>query len=216
MANKNRKSLIPKPTVSRMPHYRRALEFLSASGIDVISSHDLAREAEVTPSQLRKDLAYFGTFGTAGIGYDVRELLTRLDDILGTANKRPVLLVGVGNLGRAFLNHSPISRSGFEIVASTDISSKKVGRVIGGVRCYANEEIEAIVKEREISIAILTVSADSAIKTAEFLTSIGIRAILNFTPVRLRVKKSILVEQVDFGLTLQKVAFYLEPLEENK
>lgn len=214
--SKGLRSDIPKPTVARLPHYRRALEYLLSMGATVISSHDLAREAEVTPSQLRKDLAYFGQFGTAGIGYDVRELISRLDDILGMSLKRPVLLVGMGNLGRAVLNHLPSYRSGFEIVAAADVSESKTGRVISGVRCHHIAEIANLVETLNIEIAVLTVPVESAQQAATALVSAGIRAIVNFTPARLRVPESVVVEQVDLSLTLQKVSFYLEPTEEEK
>ncbi|MDZ7816408.1 MAG: redox-sensing transcriptional repressor Rex [Planctomycetota bacterium] len=142
MKNEKSKTDIPKPTVARLPNYRQALQHFLAGGTSVISSHDLAHEAAVTPSQLRKDLAYFGHFGTAGIGYDVRKLLDTLEEILGTARKRPVVLVGVGNLGRAVLNHSSLAQAGFDIVASVDDSPRKHGRVIVGVRCYPGDELE--------------------------------------------------------------------------
>ena len=208
--NKGLRSDIPKPTVARLPHYRRALEYLLSTGATVISSHDLAREAEVTPSQLRKDLAYFGQFGTAGIGYDVRELISRLDEILGMSLRRPVLLVGMGNLGRAVLGHLPSYRSGFEIVAAADISEAKVGRVISGIRCHHISEVARLIKTHGIEIAVLTVSSENAQEAAKSLVSAGIRAIVNFTPARLRVPESVVVEQVDLSITLQKVSFYLE------
>ncbi|GAB4155870.1 MAG: redox-sensing transcriptional repressor Rex [Planctomycetota bacterium] len=216
MKDESSRAAIPRPTVSRLPYYRRALEFFLSMGQSVVSSHELARESDVSPSQLRKDLAYFGQFGTAGIGYDVRDLLSRLDDILGMTHRKPVILVGVGNLGRAVLNHLPAYRSGFEVVGSVDISPAKVGRVIGGVRCHDFSEIPAIVKENGVTIAILTCSPEHAQEAAEVLQKSGIRAIVNFTPVRLRVPETVLVEQVDFGFTLQKVSFYLEPTEDHR
>ena len=216
MKTSKSKTGIPKPTISRLPSYRRALQHLLAAGTSVVSSHDLASEADVTPSQLRKDLGYFGQFGTAGIGYDVRELLSTLEEILGTSRKRPVVLAGVGNLGRAVLNYSPLARAGFDIVASVDSSPRKFGRVIGGVRCYSEEQLEEIVKRHDIHIAILAVAPDSAQETAERLASAGVRAIVNFTQVRLRLPENVLVEPVDISLTLQKVAFYLDPMEGSK
>jgi len=202
--------------VNRLPTYRRALENLLASGRAVVSSHELAAEVEVTPSQLRKDLSCFGTFGTAGVGYDVRDLVSRLDEILGICKKRPVLLVGVGNLGLALLNRRPIQRSGFEIVAACDTSPSKVGRVIAGVRCYSLEETPAVLAAIKISIAMLAVPPDTAQETADFLVKNGIRALVNFSPLRLRVDKGVLLEQVDFGYTLQKVAYYLDAMEEQQ
>jgi len=216
MKDTSNKVAVPKPTVNRLPHYRRALENLLQTGMTVVSSHELAREAEVTPSQLRKDLAFFGTFGTAGIGYNLRELIVKLDEILGTRRKRPVLLVGVGNLGKAILNHRFLSRSGFEVVASIDNSSKKIGRVISGVRCYPPFQLKEVVDRQGTSITLLTVPPHAAQEVAEQLVEAGVGAIINFTHVSLRLPDKILVENVDFGYILQKVAFYLDPTEAKK
>ncbi len=207
------KEAVPKPTVNRLPHYRKALESLLQKGLVIASSHELAREAEVTPSQLRKDLAFFGTFGTAGIGYNLRELIARLDEILGTRRKRPVLLVGVGNLGKAVLNHRFLTRSGFEVVAAIDISPKKVGRVICGVRCYSSAELAEVVTKFDTAMALLTVPPQAAQSVAEQLVEAGVKAIINFTHINLRLSEKVVVEDVDFGYILQKVAFYLDPTE---
>ncbi len=197
----------PKPTVERLPIYRRALEILLDEGCEYTSSCELAELAGVTASRLRKDLSFFGRFGTAGMGYPVRELLDAVNSILGVDRLRDVLLVGMGNLGRAIANHGPLKKCGFRIAAAVDVSPAKVGRVICGVRCYPPSETARLVREGGIEFALLAVPPGAAREAAERLAEAGIKAILNFTPVHLRLPRSVVVEEVDFGILLQKVAF---------
>ena len=117
---KNGRPEIPRKTIYRLSIYLRCLARLRENGIGTVSSEALAKAAGVKPTQLRKDLAYFGTFGTRGLGYDVAELSKKIADELGTSRLQPVILVGVGNLGLALLSYRGFEKEGFEIVAAFD------------------------------------------------------------------------------------------------
>src|SRR5882672_7658570 len=119
------KLIIPRKTVYRLSLYYRALQRAKANHIETVSSAALAKAAGVKPTQLRKDLTYFGQFGTRGLGYNVEQLSARLTDVLGTKRLQPVLLVGVGNLGLALLSYRGFEQEGFEIVAAFDINADR-------------------------------------------------------------------------------------------
>src|SRR6187402_1112168 len=119
------KLVIPRKTVYRLSLYYRALQRLRVNKIETVSSAALAKAAGVKPTQLRKDLTYFGQFGTRGLGYNVGELSTRLTDVLGTTHLQPVILVGAGNLGSALLRYPGFAKEGFEVVAAFDLEATK-------------------------------------------------------------------------------------------
>ncbi|MEY5026219.1 MAG: hypothetical protein RLZZ244_1747, partial [Verrucomicrobiota bacterium] len=191
------KLAIPRKTVYRLSLYYRALQRLRANQMETVSSAALAKAAGVKPTQLRKDLAYFGHFGTRGLGYGVDALARKLGEVLGTACLQPVILVGVGQLGSALLGYGGFARQGFEVVAAFDVDVERPRPRDHNVRVYPMGEIREFVKERGIKIAILTLPGHVAQEVANELVECGIQAILNFAPAVLQVPDQVVVSNVD-------------------
>src|SRR5882757_1689830 len=116
---------IPRKAIYRLSVYLRCLQRLRINDIRTVSSEALAKAARVKSTQLRKDLTYFGQFGTRGLGYDVDQLSKMISDLLGTTSLQPVVLIGVGNLGLALLTYRGFEQEGFEIVAAFDNDTRK-------------------------------------------------------------------------------------------
>ena len=180
------------------------------NGLNTVSSEALARAAGVKPTQLRKDLAYFGTFGTRGLGYDVAALSKKISDKLGTSRLQPVILIGVGNLGLALLSYRGFEKEGFEIVAAFDADphrkrDKEIKQPI-----YGMDELAGFVKKQNIKMAILTVPASVAQEVANDLVDVGITGILNFAPIVLAVPEAIMVNNVNLAIELENLSYFTQ------
>src|SRR6476620_969025 len=150
------KLVIPRKTVYRLSLYQRALQRLKANEIDTVSSAALAKAAGVKPTQLRKDLTYFGQFGTRGLGYSVDALSARLTDVLGTTHLQPVILVGAGHLGQALLRYPNFAKEGFEVVAAFDLAPVRHHAKLG-VKVLPMAQLGDFIRHEKIKMAILTV-----------------------------------------------------------
>ncbi|MGH8024073.1 MAG: redox-sensing transcriptional repressor Rex [Limisphaerales bacterium] len=202
--------VIPRKTIYRLSIYLRCLARLRENGIGTVSSEALAKVAGVKPTQLRKDLAYFGTFGTRGLGYDVGELSGKISDKLGTSRLQPVILVGVGNLGLALLSYRGFEKEGFEIVAAFDADprrrrDKQITQPIHGMDALAR-----FVKEQNIKMAILSVPAPAAQEVANQLIEAGIVGILNFAPIVLTVSEEVMVNNVNLAIELENLSYFTQ------
>ena len=202
--------VIPRKTIYRLSIYLRCLARLRENGISTVSSEALARAAGVKPTQLRKDLAYFGTFGTRGLGYDVGALSKRISDKLGTSSLQPVILVGVGNLGLALLSYRGFEKEGFEIVAAFDADpqrkrDKEIKQPIHGI-----DELPDFVQKHLIKMAILTVPAAVAQEVTNHLTKAGIVGILNFSPIVLTVSEEVMVNNVNLAIELENLSYFVQ------
>lgn len=205
-----KKEHIPTPAVRRLSLYLRQLELFVGAGRQKISSKQLGTALRLSDAQVRKDLAYFGQFGHPGIGYRVPELIQRLRRILGTDKLSKVLVVGVGNLGRALLSFRGFAKHGFEVVAAFDCDPAKFGEEVplgSGVRVQSMNELSKVVRHQCIRLGVLTVPALAAQSAAEDMVAAGVRAILNFAPVTLQLKPDISVTSVDLGVHLEQLAF---------
>src|SRR3954470_15506329 len=151
------KLVIPRKTVYRLSLYYRALQRLRANKIETVSSAALAKASGVKPTQLRKDLTYFGQFGTRGLGYSVEALSRRLTEALGTTHLQPVILVGAGHLGAALLRYQGFAKEGFEVVAAFDLNASRTRAKELGVKLLAMSKLEEFVAKNRIKMAILTV-----------------------------------------------------------
>jgi redox-sensing transcriptional repressor len=201
---------IPRKTIYRLSVYLRCLARLRDNNIQTVSSEALAKVAGVKPTQLRKDLAYFGQFGTRGLGYDVIELATMIADELGTTSLQPVILVGVGNLGLALLSYRGFEKEGFEITAAFDLEpkrrrDKKITQSIFGM-----EELPAFVRQRGVRMAILTVPAAAAQEVANQLIQAGVTGILNFSPIVLSVPEEVMVNNVNLAIELENLSYFIQ------
>lgn len=207
---------IPSATVSRLVTYLRVLTDLERSGLNRTSSDHLAAEAQVTAFQVRKDLAYFGSFGTRGSGYSVQGLRLELRRILGLIRPWRVAIVGMGRLGQALADFPQLDEYDFELVAAFDVDPGKVGTRLGGVAVHHSEELSEVVAEKSIDIAFLTVPVAAAQAAADEVVKAGIRGILNFVPTVVSTPADVWVETVDFLAALKRLAYYLhgrEPVE---
>lgn len=175
-----------------------------------VSSKQLGAALRVTPTQIRKDLAYFGQFGQPGIGYDIEELTAKIRRILGTDRTWNVILIGAGNLGMALSAYRGFARKGFKLVAVFDDDPAKIGKPVSGVpgmQVMAVEQIPAVVSEREVRLAIVAVPADAAQGVADILVSAGVKGLLNFAPVNLNVSPEMAVSAVDLAVQLEQLSF---------
>ena len=204
------KLVIPRKTVYRLSLYYRALQRLKLNRIDTVSSAALAKAAGVKPTQLRKDLTYFGQFGTRGLGYSVDALSARLTDVLGTTHLQPVILVGAGHLGSALLRYQGFAKEGFEVVAAFDLKASANRAKELGVKVLPMSKIGEFVSENRIKMAILTVPGIVAQEVANELVQAGIMAILNFAPIILQVPDRVVVNNVDLAIELENLSYFIQ------
>lgn len=199
---------IPRKTIYRLSVYSRCLARLRENGIGTVSSQALAKAAGVKPTQLRKDLACFGTFGTRGLGYDVAELSRRIAEELGTSRLQPVILVGAGYLGMALLSYRGFEREGFEIIAAFDADPARKRDKQTKQPIYAMDELSSFVKNNNVKLAILTVPAAAAQEAANRLLTAGIIGILNFSPIMLSVPERVTVNNVNLAIELENLSYF--------
>ncbi|HZV34296.1 MAG TPA: redox-sensing transcriptional repressor Rex [Verrucomicrobiae bacterium] len=201
---------MPRKTIYRLSIYLRCLARLKDNGIRTVSSEALSKAAGVKSTQLRKDLTYFGQFGTRGLGYDVEQLSRMITDELGTKSLQPVVLVGVGNLGLALLSYRGFEKEGFEIVAAFDIDpnrkrDKKIAKPILGM-----EKLAEVIRAQNVKMAILTVAASAAQEVANTLVACGITGILNFAPLVLHVPEEVMVNNVNLAIELENLSYFIQ------
>lgn len=201
-------STVPKVAVQRLPVYLRCLESLSP-GKEHVSSDELAAMAGVNPAKVRKDLSYLGTFGVRGVGYEVEHLRFQIRVALGLEEEWPVVIVGIGNLGRALANYAGFGERGFNVVALFDVNPAKVGSEVDGLVIEPLEDLEQSVRSKGASIGLVTTPAAAAQETAEALAAAGVRAILNFAPTVIKAPEGVDVHRVDLATELQVLSFYL-------
>jgi len=201
---------IPNATVSRLVTYLRILDRLEEDEVARTSSDHLAREAHVSAFQVRKDLAYFGRFGTRGAGYVVATLRRELMRILGLTRPYNVAIVGMGRLGEAVADYPKLERYDFRQLAAFDVDPDKVGRDVGGLVVRHVDELSEAVRELDIDIAFLTVPSSAAQGAADLLGEAGVEGILNFAPTVLDPPPDTYVEPVDFLAGLKRLSFYIQ------
>ena len=203
-------SKIPTATITRLSIYSRYLEALAQEGVKIIASDKLAEKCGINPAQIRKDLAYFGEFGIRGVGYFVKELLFEIKRILGLNKVWKMALVGIGNLGSALLAHQNFIRQGYEFAAVFDTDPAKVGRRLpSGQVIHHLDDLEKVVKENGIEIGVIATPSGKAQAVAQRLIDGGVKAILNFAPTQLQVIEGMSVENVDFTVKLDNLAYHL-------
>lgn len=211
-----RKPKIPDAAIKRLPIYLRVLQESAEGEIAIISSAELASKTGFTPEQIRKDLAYFGAFGTRGVGYDVVSLSRRITRILGLHRGVDAALIGAGHLGVALARYNFSRRKDVRITAVFDVSPQKIGTDLNGVIIQSEQEMVETIRARGIKIAILAIPASEAQNVADLLDQAGIEAILNFAPAKIRVNPSITVQNIDLTIELQSLAYYTSASEESE
>ena len=194
----------------RLSVYFRGLQRLKANGIHTVASEALAKAAGVKSTQLRKDLTYFGQFGTRGLGYDVEQLADMISDVLGTTSLQPVVLVGVGNLGLALLSYRGFEKEGFEIIAAFDIAAARRRGKTSSVAIYDMDKLAPLIRERNVKMAILTVPASAAQEVTNALVQCGITGILNLAPLVLEVPETVVVNNVNLAIELENLSYFVQ------
>ncbi len=202
---------IPEATVSRLSVYSRYLTAVEKQEIVNISSGEIAEGVGGTPAQVRKDLAYFGEFGTRGVGYNVKQLNQEIMGILGLKKRWNVILIGAGNLGSALSQYRGFQERGFNIVAVFDNDMNKVGLKLNGLPIFAVSQMADYIDQHDVSIGIITVPSEYAQDIADILVETkNIKGILNFAPIVLTIPEEIEVRDVDLTVNLEVLSYNIE------
>ncbi|WP_010632555.1 redox-sensing transcriptional repressor Rex [Sporolactobacillus vineae] len=206
---------VPQATAERLPLYYRSLQRLVDNGKTRISSSDFGKIVQIDSTTIRKDFSYFGALGRKGYGYNTQHLLEFLRKTLYQDELSKVILIGVGHLGTALLNHNFERNNNTRIVRAYDINPEKAGKEIGGTKIHLMDEL-AKTDNSDITAAILTVPAERAQEAAEQAMASGIRGFLNFSPVRLTLPPDVYVRHVDMTVELQALIYFLNHSMEEK
>ena len=201
---------IPKTTITRLSLYYRQLELLEFDGYRMVSSDKLAWLCQVNPAQVRKDLGYFGEFGVRGVGYDVIELQSHIKRILAINRDWNVAIAGMGNLGSALLQQRDLGARGFKCVAVFDTDPEKIGRTTtADLTVHDISELEYVVHDLDVEIGVIATPASAAQNVADLFLAAEVNAILNFSPTQIQVPSCCLVENIDFTVRLDILAYKL-------
>ena len=201
---------IPEIVIDRLPLYVRALALLATNGQEIISSKELGEELGVTPAQIRKDLSYFGRFGKQGSGYNVAQLLDELREVLGLTQRWSMALLGVGRLGRAILSYGGFGSQQLHIAKAFDSDPAVIGTEIGGVVVEDIKNVAASLEALPVEIAIVAVPPNAAQPVIDELVAAGVRAILNYAPIAVRVPPGVRCRNVDPVVYLHAMTYYLK------
>ena len=206
----NETTKIPQATAKRLPLYYRFLTNLHASGKQRVSSAELSEAVKVDSATIRRDFSYFGALGKKGYGYNVQYLLSFFRKTLDQDAISKVALIGVGNLGTAFLNYNFMKNNNTKIVVAFDVTTDRVGQKIGDISVHHMDDLEEVIMEQQIEVAILTIPAAQAQPVTDRLVKANIKGILNFTPARLTVPANIRVHHIDLAIELQSLVYFLK------
>ena len=200
----------PEACVARLSLYVRELRRLGGKRVGYISSRRLAQQLGLTDAQVRRDLSYFGQFGTSGRGYEIQRLHDRLTAILGVSGRTwNAALAGVGNLGSALLAYRGFQERGFLFRVAVDSDPEKIGQTVSGLTVASAHQLPALVKKQGIQIGLIAVPVEAAQGVCDQFVACGVRAIVNFAPVRLEVPASVWLRVVDLAIELETLAYYL-------
>jgi redox-sensing transcriptional repressor len=200
---------ISESTVHRLSLYLRFLEEFEREGVMTVSSKELAHRGGTTSAQVRKDLSLFGSFGKRGLGYSVSELSSSLRSILGLERTWRVALIGAGRIGSALFEYGDFRRRGFEIVTVLDSDPNKIGTHWEGVEIRDEADLESVLREESVEIAIVAVPVESVQRIVDRIVDAGIKAILNFAPTQLHVPVSVALKDVNMSMELEALSFAL-------
>lgn len=201
---------LPQKTVERLSQYRRVLKKVLEMDKEYIYSHELAKLMHVTAVQVRRDIMLIGHNGTLRKGYKITDLIDLISTIIDSGEPQRVCIVGIGNLGQALLKYITTDKTTLQPVAIFDTSESKVGKKFRTIQCYHEDKIEEVVKQHQISIAILTCPPEFAQNLANRLVNAGVRGIINYTPAILFIQDAYL-EHYDMITSLEKVAYFSKP-----
>ncbi len=204
---------IPEGVIERLPAYLNILIQLRGDGVTTVSSARLGELTAVNPAQIRRDLTHFGSFGKRGVGYDIAMLVERIQRILGADHAHRLALVGAGNLGSAIAGYEGLRQHGFTVTAIFDNDPTKIGARIGEIAIQPLEELEGTLRGQDIRIGIVAVPSEAAQGVTDRLAAAGVRVILNYTPVIVRVPQGVTLHNTDPVQELLHTLYYLSRRE---
>ncbi len=207
---KNKPQALPGKTVERLSQYRRILYNSIREGKTNIYSHELARMMNLTPVQVRRDLMLIGYSGSQSKGYVVKDLVALIGKIIDSDKGQRIIVVGMGNLGRAITSYFSGKREKLSIAAGFDNDLQKTDRVVAGIPCYHINQLKEYIEKEGISIAVLTVSPEATHEVSKKLLEAGIKGILNYTSVPLTVPEDVHLEEYDIVTSLEKLAYLVK------
>lgn len=204
----NNKKISPAAISRLFTYLREVTEFVNMN-IRKVSSSDLGDRLNLSDAQVRKDLGHFGQFGVSGSGYNTKQLKAALEKILGKDKQWNIVVVGVGCLGSALMSYSGFNRHGLKIAAALDTDDNKIGNYLEGIKIQSMDQAGLVIKQKAVSIAIITVPASQAQIAADKLIESGIICILNFAPIALNVPNTVMVKNVDLSRELETLSYFL-------
>ncbi|UCH36403.1 MAG: redox-sensing transcriptional repressor Rex [Armatimonadota bacterium] len=199
----------PEPTIARLALYLRCLRVAQRDGVETMSSADIEQSTGISSGQVRKDLSYFGEFGKPGMGYSVAPLVARLSHIMRLDREQPVLIVGAGNLGTALAGYANFAASSFRVAAIYDNNFNKIGRKVWELEILDVQRMTEINREMNVRLGIIATPAGAAREVADMMVRSGVKAILNFAPVRLAAPEGAVVRNVDLTQELEILSYFL-------
>ena len=204
------KKIVPDIVVARLPLYLQTLKQLQREGEYNTSSKGLGKKIDISAAQIRKDLSHFGEFGKQGTGYSINFLIEKLEEILQVNKVWDMALVGVGSLGRAISNFGGFNSHGFQIKLIFDNNPEIIGQDVAGFEVYDSVLIDELIREYKIKVAMITVDSEHAQEVANKLVKAGVKAILNYAPVTIKVPEGVQIQYIDPIVELQHMTYYLD------
>ena len=205
---------IPRATLKRLPLYYRFVSSLKSKGIDRVNSKAISDALQIDSATIRRDFSYFGELGKKGYGYNIDSLLDFFKSELSESDMIKIAIVGVGNLGKALLTYNFSIHEDMTITEAFDVKEDVIGQKIGNVIVKDNDELITTLKKEEIDVVILTTPERVAQKVADELVQAGVKGILNFTPGRINTPSDVQVHQIDLGIELQSLLFFMKNYSE--
>lgn len=205
---------IPRATLKRLPLYYRFVSSLKSKGIDRVNSKAISDALQIDSATIRRDFSYFGELGKKGYGYNIDSLLDFFKSELSESDMIKIAIVGVGNLGKALLTYNFSIHDDMTITEAFDVKEDVIGQKIGNVIVKDNDELITTLKKEEIDVVIITTPERVAQKVADELVQAGVKGILNFTPGRINTPSDVQVHQIDLGIELQSLLFFMKNYSE--
>ncbi|MBV2789055.1 redox-sensing transcriptional repressor Rex [Staphylococcus aureus] len=205
---------IPRATLKRLLLYYRFVSSLKSKGIDRVNSKAISDALQIDSATIRRDFSYFGELGKKGYGYNIDSLLDFFKSELSESDMIKIAIVGVGNLGKALLTYNFSIHDDMTITEAFDVKEDVIGQKIGNVIVKDNDELITTLKKEEIDVVILTTPERVAQKVADELVQAGVKGILNFTPGRINTPSDVQVHQIDLGIELQSLLFFMKNYSE--
>ncbi|AKS66655.1 redox-sensing transcriptional repressor Rex [Staphylococcus coagulans] len=201
---------IPKATLKRLPLYYRFVNILKAKGEDRVNSKAISEGLNIDSATIRRDFSYFGELGKKGYGYNIDSLLEFFKSELSDSDEIKIGIVGVGNLGKALITYNFSIHDDMTITEAFDISEEIIGMQVGDVTVKSMKEIKSTVETEALEVIIIATPGRVAQEVADALVDAGVKGILNFTPKRVHVPQSVQVHQIDLGVELQSLLFFMK------